>query len=1181
MSHRSRVGTRLPWVVAGLSLMCSLVVGRAAEDPFRAQVRPTDKLSPEEQLKTFKVPEGFELQLVAADPDILKPMNLAFDVKGRVWATVTQEYPHPAPVEEGGRDAIKILEDTDGDGKADIITTFAEGLNIPIGLYPFVWYDDKGREQWTCVAWSIPNVWFITDVDGDGKADEKLKLYGEIDYTRDTHGNISSFTRGFDGRIYGTHGFRNETTVAGADGIEVKLFSGNTYRFEMDGSAIEHYTHGQVNPFGMCLDHWGNHYTADCHSSPVYQLLRGAYYPSFGKPGDGLGFGPTTIQHSHGSTAISGIVYLKDPIWPAEYQDNIFIGNVMTSRLNRDQIRWQGSSSVGYEMPDLLETTDPWFRPVNIQLGPDGALYIADFYNKIIGHYEVPLDHPERDRTSGRIWKLVPLDDQGKPANYGPLPKLRDYDGWLAQLGHPNLTRRMLATHYIADSIFGLTDKRAAEVAGNLGQLAVSVEAPAEQRAHALWVLHRGGGLAEPLMYRALNDPSPLVRNHLMRILADLPVWDVLSRWVAMQGLLDSDAMVQRAAADAIGAHGDRDFVRPLMYALSHCSEDDAHLKHTLRMALRDRLALRGVLGDLSEIGFSENESRQIADVCLGIESEESASFLLGHVREYQEKPGVLVSYVKHAARFLPEGEMEGLAAFARERFAKNSGLQLELFKSVREALARRGSEAGDAINDWGASLAGELLTSVDKVSASWSNTPIEGMSEGEIPWFLQERKSDDEKEATFICSLPPGGEKLTGVLRSSAFKAPKEFSFFLAGHDGFPDKPAQKRNVVRLREAGTQAILAEQYPFRHDTARKVTWDLTDHEGKQVFLEVTDADNGTAFAWLAVGRFQPPVVKLPKLKPSEVEERQLAAAELAGDMKLAKLEKPMRELVAAESTMASVRAAAAKALLALNPDPAMKTLAPLIADKDIPAAIRGKIGVAIASGDANAAGEVLEGALASSPNNVQRKIALALASSGSGGKRLFDLVESGKAPGQLLLDPVLKERLTAVDAKRHAVLTKDLPPMNEAIEKKIKDAYAAYRPGSASAVAGAELFQKNCAACHQVGGVGGLVGPQLDGIGTRGAHRLLEDVLDPNRYLDPGFRAVNIEATDDRVYTGLPRREEGELLIFADVTGKEISLKKSEIVEQRQSQLSLMPANFGDLLKPAELNDLVAFLMSK
>ncbi len=381
---------------------------------FTEGVRATEPLSPEEQRLKFHLPPGFKIQLVASEPDLRKPMNMAFDSAGRLWVTESREYPFAATNAALARDTIRIFSDFDDNGRARKVTTFATNLNIPIGVHPFrspaksATANRQSAMTWKCIAWSIPNIWLFEDTDGDGVADKQEKLYGPFDFTRDTHGNQASFRRGLDGWIYATHGFNNQSRVSGKDGHEIFLPSGNVYRFRDDGSRIEHWTHGQVNPFGLTFDPLGNLYSADCHSSPIYQLLRGAHYPSFGRPHDGLGFAPTTIQHSHHSTAICGITHISDPSWPFEFQGNLFIGNVMTSRINRDQLEWRGSTSVGKEMPDFLSTDDPWFRPVDLQFGPDGALWVADFYNRIIGHYEVPLLHPARDRERGRIWRIVP-----------------------------------------------------------------------------------------------------------------------------------------------------------------------------------------------------------------------------------------------------------------------------------------------------------------------------------------------------------------------------------------------------------------------------------------------------------------------------------------------------------------------------------------------------------------------------------------------------------------------------------------------------------------------------------------------------------------------------------------------------------------------------------------------------
>ncbi len=264
-------------------------------------------------------------------------------------------------------------------------------MNIPIGLLPL-------PAAQAAIVHNIPNIYLMRDANGDGHADSREVLYGVFG-NRDTHGMTNAFTWGFDGWIYACHGYTNDSKVQGSDHRPITMNSGNTYRMRPDGSHAEYLTHGQVNPFGLAFDPLGNLYSCDCHSRPVYQLLRGAYYPSFGKPDDGLGFGPEMVTHDHGSTGIAGISYYAADQFPEPYRGSIFVGNVVTNRINSDKIEWHGSTPKGIEQPDFAWSEDNWFRPVDIELGPDGALYVADFYNRIIGHYEVPLTHPGRDRT--------------------------------------------------------------------------------------------------------------------------------------------------------------------------------------------------------------------------------------------------------------------------------------------------------------------------------------------------------------------------------------------------------------------------------------------------------------------------------------------------------------------------------------------------------------------------------------------------------------------------------------------------------------------------------------------------------------------------------------------------------------------------------------------------------------
>ena len=361
-------------------------------------VAKTDALAPADAQKAFKLPKGFEIQLIAAEPDIQKPMQMAFDTKGRLWVTTSHHYPWAAKPGEG-TDRLYVLSDFDEKGKAKSIKIFDEKLNIPIGVLPL----EDGKSVIVSECGSILK---LTDTDGDGKADQREVLFTGFGF-KDTHGMTNSFTPMPDGWIYATHGFSNDSKAKGKDGHEVVMNSGNTFRFKADGSRIEVFTRGQVNPFGIAVDPWGNIYTACCHSKPITQLIRGAHYDSFGKPHDGLGYGPHVVNHQHGSTGLCGLAWGAGPMFPKEWDGVMFLGNCVTNRINCDRIEWKGSTPVGKELPDFLSTTDAWFRPVDLKFGPDGALYVSDFYNKIIGHYEVDLKHPGRDNLKGRLWRIV------------------------------------------------------------------------------------------------------------------------------------------------------------------------------------------------------------------------------------------------------------------------------------------------------------------------------------------------------------------------------------------------------------------------------------------------------------------------------------------------------------------------------------------------------------------------------------------------------------------------------------------------------------------------------------------------------------------------------------------------------------------------------------------------------
>jgi putative heme-binding domain-containing protein len=1147
-----------------LSWLATALVVSAAQtnDPFAEYVRSTEALAPQAEAKTFRLPDGFEIQLFAAEPDIAKPMNMAFDERGRLWITESREYPFAAPLDKKGRDAIKVLEDTDADGRADKITTFADGLNIPIGIYPY-----RGG----AIAWSIPNIWHFQDTDGDGKADQRDILFGPLGWEKDTHGMNASFRRGFDGWIYITHGFNNTSVIKGRDGSELKINSGNTYRVRPDGSRVEIHAWGQVNPFGLTFDPLGYLYSADCHSSPIYQLIHGAYYPSFGKPDDGLGFAPVLMQHSHNSTAIGGIAYYADDQWPPDFRDNIFVGNVMTSRVNRDQIRFTGSSPSAKELPDFLTSTDPWFRPVDLQFGPDGALYVADFYNRIIGHYEVPLTHPGRDRERGRIWRITYKSSRPSHPRFNLVGLTPDQV--VAEFSSPNLTRRLLALNYLVDSV-GRAGLEAA-------RRTLATSANADARVNSLWTLHRLGALHSRDLSPAFSYNDPKLRVHAARVLAEMPALDYDAAGHAVQAINDIDRHVERAGAEALGRHPSLKTLERVIVQMQSVPSPDNHLQYTLRIALRNHLQLEGAFDALDKVpgGLTERSARAVAEVSVAVPNQEAANFLLRYVERYADPTATSAKYLRHVAKHLPTQGVDRLVQLARDKFATDLDGQFAMFKSVQDGLAQRGDKLTAPAKSWGEELATAFLKAPAENEIEWSNKPMDGAKETKNPWFVQRRKCADDANARFLCSLPPGGEHLTGVLRSPSFTIPQRLTFYLAGHDGPPDNAPQGKNLVRLRGLQDE-LLMQAPPPRNDTAQKITWDLGAHAGKTGFIEVVDADTGGAYAWLAIGRFEPAVVAIPKLDPSEISKRQLAATELARTLRLKHFQPQLITLLGKGSDVA---VGAARALAALADNTELEALAFLYGEESAPALLRPRLASAFGKPeDAVQTREAAREAMRVSPSRLQLKLAQGLAASAKGSETLIALAQQRVAPPALLQDRSVREKVVASNPAlvgRIDDLTKGLTPPNEAIQKLIDRRRRAFDASKASAADGGQLFTRHCAACHQINKQGGLVGPQLDGIRSRGLERLLEDILDPNRSVDAAFRTTLLVLKDGDVTSGLLRREEGETIVLADSTGKEISIPTSQVAERRQSDTSLMPENVGELLSPGEFNDLLAFLL--
>jgi putative heme-binding domain-containing protein len=1152
------------------ALLCAGIAVKADEPDFAAGVRSTEPVSAEEQVKTFELPEGFKVSLFTAEPDIAKPMNMAFDSRGRLWVTSSLEYPFAAPGDRKAKDTLRVFEDTNQDGRADKVTTFADDLNIPIGVYPF----NGGA---SALVWSIPNIWRMDDTDGDGVADKREVLLGPIGDVVDTHGMQNGFTRGFDGWIYVCHGFRNESVVRAKDGSEARLQSGNTYRFKLDGSHIEQYTWGQVNPFGMCLDPLGNHYTADCHSSPIYQLIRDGRYPSFGKPHDGLGFAPLLLQHSHGSTALCGVAYYTaDSNWPEEFRDTLFVGNVMTSRVHRDQVVFNGSSPRGIEKDDFLKSRDPWFRPVDIQMGPDGALYVADFYNRIIGHYEVDLKHPGRDRYRGRVWRITYEGKDGPPpvaANLAEASMALLAD----KLADSNLATRLLAMSELTD--------RYGQRATTLLKQTVDGAINPNQKVAALWCLHRIVALDSDRLSKSIaKGTSREERVHALRIAGELEQPPPPVDHAAIEALSASDPFVVRQAAEALGHQPNPRNIPLLTAALDAAAEKDDHLRYVLHRSLRSQFTVPGAFAAYATTEAAKNTtSAALPLIAASIPTTDAANFLV----EYLSEDGTIsaadaIKYILHAARYVSPSHVEDLISKVRALHSDQSEEQARFYQAIDAGLTQRGHSDSNALRGWAKELSAKLLEADSK--APWKNVSFG--KEGP-PWILgPRRRHGTGTTVTVLSSLPAGGESFTGVIRSNAFTIPAKLGILLCGHDGYPEKLAQGLNYVRLCDAGIGGEIARVPAPRTDIILKRDLDLGAYAGKQGYLEVVDGDTGDAYAWLGFGGTEPPVVPLPAVDPRSENERLKQAVDLIAKWKFPETMPAIAAIAASSDHGLELRIASLKALTGQR----AATIAKELLLKSLPPPLIAECIKAVAAhGPAQLSPEekdVMAKTITKLPSRSQREAALVLAE--RRGEVLLEFAEAGSLAPRLLADGQIVAALGRSTPRdwesRVAALTKDVPSGLKRLQALAANRFKSFRQGgraAASAQRGLALFKTQCAVCHQVAGQGNLIGPQLDGIGKRGAERVFEDILNPSQNVDQAFRLSYVTQNNGETTAGLFRREEGETLVFADIAGKEFTLSKTEVKNREDSALSLMPPIYGDALSLEQLHDLMIYLLAQ
>lgn len=458
--------------------------------------------APEESQEKFTLPEGYAVNLFASErefPELQNPVQFAFDARGRLWVSTMASYPMYLPGQPVN-DKILILEDTDGDGKADKRTVFAEGLHVPTGL-----------EFWGggVIVAEQPNVLFLKDTDGDDRADVREIILHGFD-SADSHHAISAFVFDPGGALYFQEGTFHHTQVETPYG-PTRCANAGVYRYEPRTGKLDVFvSYGFANPWGHIIDPWGQNFVADASGGANY------YGAAFS--------GDVDYPNKHGAlkqflvkqwrpTAGCELVYSDN--FPAEAQGNYLLNNCIGFQgVLQYKMKDEGSGFAADPVEPLLKSSDPNFRPVDIEFGPDGALYVCDWFNPLVGHMQHSLRDPNRDHAHGRIWRIHyskrPLV---KPPQIAGRPTAE-------LLGLLKTTADERTRYRIRGELWNRpTDEVRQAVEAFVAGLDMSDPQAQHHLLEALWLKQAHALYDEPLLKRLLDSPEPRARAAATRVL--------------------------------------------------------------------------------------------------------------------------------------------------------------------------------------------------------------------------------------------------------------------------------------------------------------------------------------------------------------------------------------------------------------------------------------------------------------------------------------------------------------------------------------------------------------------------------------------------------------------------------------------------------------------------------------
>jgi putative membrane-bound dehydrogenase-like protein len=584
---------------------------------FAAEI--SKPLSPADAQKAFVLADAsLKIELAASEPEVIDPVAIRFDEDGRMWVVEMRDYPLGNPDKNGPPlSKIRVLEDKDNDGRFESSTTFAEKLLFVTGLQPW-----KGGVFVTLSG----RLAYMKDTDGDGKCDLDETWYeGFAELNTQLRANHPRLA--LDNWIYVANGLRGGKVInKKLNETEPINISGMDFRFDPLTGKCEAVTgNGQ---FGLCFDDWGNRFNVSNRNPVRHVVIEDRYLkanPNVTVPAtvnDVAAFGEqshifpisrawtTSNLHAGQFTAACGVYVYRGDLLPAEFKGNAFTCDPTGNLIHREIMQPAGptfTSKAAYEGKEFLASPDEWFRPVNMELGPDGALYVVDMYRCVIEHPDFVPDELKRrpdlrlgdDR--GRIWRIVPKVGRSGPdrpvSRTKPALSKTSADQLISLLSHSNAWQRETAQRLFLE-------RSAGSSANELREVVKKSESPLG-RSHALWVLTGAEALERDDVRIALRDSDPLVRRQ------SLLAAELSGRAKALAGVVsdltrDSSSLVRfqsRLTARIIGAS---QLLEPKQLI---SDANNPWMRRAIELSVEPRTAA----AILAKVWFDTNDSRDVS----------------------------------------------------------------------------------------------------------------------------------------------------------------------------------------------------------------------------------------------------------------------------------------------------------------------------------------------------------------------------------------------------------------------------------------------------------------------------------------------------------------------------------------------------------------------------------------